>query len=172
MQAFWFFKETGKLSKHSERNMERPSKPSISILFTDTVSRTLAFRGLPKTVKLLSRLKKNSKRPVLDFKLYQSISWDTRWNIFNLFDGPNATESNDHDIFYIKKGSTFFRKFKQEGYLTAYYSDLCHNWVSNLNILEEIHGVNFLGQKACTTKSHLNMFKIVKHLIFINESEV
>ena len=144
MQAFWFFKEPGKLSKFSERNMERPNKPSISILFTDTVSRTLAFRGLPKTVKFLSRLKKNSKRPVLDFKLFQSISLNTNWNIFNLFDGPNANRSYVDDIFYIKKGSTFFRKFKQEGYLTAYYSDICHTHV-RLGPKVEIYG----GKTTC-----------------------
>ena len=125
------------MSKSSEEITKQSIKPSISILFTDSVSRTLAFRSLPKTVETLQHWKKYAKRPVFDFKLYQSIDSATYWNLYNLFDGPNASKNDDGDIFYYKKGSTFFRKFKQEGFLTAYSSDLCYSRVENIQKIQK-----------------------------------
>ena len=104
-------------------------KPSISILLLDSFSRTTFYRTLPKTIKFLEHLNKSRKRRVLDFELFQSISRDTYWHLYNLFDGPNATEEDGSDIFYFKKAETFFRKFKQAGYLTGYSWDICYSHV-------------------------------------------
>ena len=86
---------------------------SVSVLFLDSMSRTLAFRSLPRTIKFLQKLAKDSKRKVFDFKLFQSIADSTYWHLSNLFDGPKATAQNK--FFYIEKSANFFRKFKQEG---------------------------------------------------------
>ena len=86
---------------------------SVSVLFLDSMSRSLAFRSLPRTIKFLQKLAKNSKRKVFDFKLFQSIADSTYWHLSNLFDGPKATAQNK--FFYIEKSANFFRKFKQEG---------------------------------------------------------
>ena len=128
-QVFWFFREPEPLKWISEKTNEqlKPSKPSISVIFVDSVSRTLAFRSWPKTTNLLREMQSSGKRKILDFKLFQSIASSTYWHLYNIFDGPKATLEDNDDIFYFKKSHNFFRKFKKDGYLTSYTWDICYN---------------------------------------------
>ena len=91
----------------------------------DSTSRTLFYRSFNRTISLLKSLENLHHRKVLDYKKLQSVSHQTYWNLDNFYDGANAFFTPVRDEFYLRRGKRFFESFKNSGYKTGYFWDLC-----------------------------------------------
>ncbi|XP_075248736.1 uncharacterized protein LOC142341574 isoform X2 [Convolutriloba macropyga] len=103
-------------------------KPSVSLIFVDSLSRTGAFQSFPKTIELLRRLNVQSRdQRVLDFRLMHSVFPGTYWNLENLWMGEQAAGSI-HNEFYYFESRALSEPFQRMGYQTAYIHDTCYHW--------------------------------------------
>ena len=127
-QMFSFQKTLGKNdTRASETNKAAMStKPSINLLFIDSISRTALYYSWPKTISMLRELSASKKRKVYEYKLFQSMATNTIYHMYPLFNGPNETSKLVTDEFLQAMGSHFFRKMKESGYMTSFSRDICY----------------------------------------------
>ncbi|XP_075252522.1 uncharacterized protein LOC142344608 isoform X2 [Convolutriloba macropyga] len=117
-------KNDARASKTNKLAMSK--KPSINLLFIDSVSRTIMYYAWPKVISLLRRLSASKDRKVFEYKLFQSIDTGTISHMYRLFNGPNDTTKVAEDEFLQSMGKHFFRKMKESGYMTSFSRDICY----------------------------------------------
>ena len=75
----------------SSKEAKLKNKPSINIVFFDAMSRTEAFYAWPNTISFLKNLSSTGERKVLDFRLSQSLYYQTFYHFHSLFNGMDGT---------------------------------------------------------------------------------
>ena len=125
VQLIWFLQKIAKNEKNDlEKAPRHSAKPNINVIYLDSVSRTVFYYALPRTVKIMKKLSESEGRKVFDYKLFQSVERGSYGNLRHLFNGDNMTiPTMSGGMSYQQMGVRFFNKFKERGYTISYMTD-------------------------------------------------